>query len=43
MAQRRGGAKKPVVQEDDVDSQSGADNSHTELSMLEKDCCKQNF
>ena len=34
---------RPVVQEDDIDSQSGADNSHTELSVLEKDCCKQNF
>ena len=34
---------RPVVQEDDVVSQSGADNSHTELSILEKDCCKQNF
>mgnify|MGYP006893381953 CR=1 FL=1 len=26
---------------DDVASEAG--NSHTELSILEKDCCKQNF
>lgn len=25
------------------DEQASEDNSHTELSILEKDCCKQNF
>lgn len=34
---------RPVVQEEDEESNLGVDNSHTELSVLEKDCCKQNF
>jgi hypothetical protein len=34
---------RPVVQEEVEDSQSEVDNSHTELSTLEKSCCKENF
>jgi len=34
---------RAAIEDDDQDSQSEVDNSHTELSVLEKDCCKQNF
>ena len=34
---------RPTVQEEVEDSQSEVDNSHTELSTLEKSCCKENF